>query len=62
MRFHGRIGIDADYNGLALDVAEGERIARAMQGKDLAFLGNHGVIVCGDRIAHAYDDLNRPGF
>jgi ribulose-5-phosphate 4-epimerase/fuculose-1-phosphate aldolase len=57
MRFHGRIGIDADYNGLALDVAEGERIARAMQGKDVAFLGNHGVIVCGDRIAHAYDDL-----
>ena len=57
MRFHGRIGIDADYNGLALDVAEGERIARAMQGKDVAFLGNHGVIVAGETIAHAYDDL-----
>ena len=57
MRFHGRIGIDADYNGLALDRAEGERIARAMQGKDVAFLANHGVIVCGATIAHAYDDL-----
>lgn len=57
MRFHGRIGIDADYNGLALDWAEGERIARAMQGKDVAFLANHGVIVCGASIAHAYDDL-----
>src|SRR5690349_19022145 len=57
MRFHGRVAVDADYNGLALDVAEGERIARAMQGADVAFLGNHGVVVCGTRIDHAYDDL-----
>jgi ribulose-5-phosphate 4-epimerase/fuculose-1-phosphate aldolase len=57
MRFKGRIAIDADYNGLALDNSEGERIARAMQGKDVAFLANHGVIVCGTSIAHAYDDL-----
>jgi ribulose-5-phosphate 4-epimerase/fuculose-1-phosphate aldolase len=57
MRFHGRLAIDAHYNGLALDAAEGERIAHAMQGADIAFLGNHGVIVCGPRIDHAYDDL-----
>lgn len=57
MRFHGRIAIDGDYNGLALDGAEGERIARAMGGADVAFLGNHGVVVCGARIDHAYDDL-----
>ena len=57
MRFHGRIAIDADYNGLALDHSEGERIARAMRGADVAFLGNHGVVVCGARIDYAYDDL-----
>ena len=57
MRFHGRVAIDAHYNGLALDAAEGERIARAMQGADVAFLANHGVVVCGARIDHAYDDL-----
>jgi ribulose-5-phosphate 4-epimerase/fuculose-1-phosphate aldolase len=57
MRFHGRIAIDPAYNGLALDAAEGERIARAMGGADVAFLGNHGVVVCGSRIDHAYDDL-----
>lgn len=57
MRFHGRIGVDAHYNGLALDSSQGERIAAAMQGADIAFLGNHGVVVCGARIAHAYDDL-----
>ncbi|MEJ8825582.1 aldolase [Variovorax humicola] len=57
MRYMGRIAIDTQYNGLALDDAEGERIARAMVGKDVAFLANHGVIVAGATIAHAYDDL-----
>jgi ribulose-5-phosphate 4-epimerase/fuculose-1-phosphate aldolase len=57
MRFVGRVAVDAHYNGLALDVAEGERIARAMGTADVVFLGNHGVVVCGPRIDHAYDDL-----
>jgi ribulose-5-phosphate 4-epimerase/fuculose-1-phosphate aldolase len=57
MRFMGRIAVDRGYNGLALDWTEGERIAHAMQGKDVAFLSNHGVIVTGPCIAHAYDDL-----
>ena len=57
MRFHGRVAIDGNYNGLALDASEGERIANAMQGADIVFLGNHGVIVCGERIDYAYDDL-----
>jgi ribulose-5-phosphate 4-epimerase/fuculose-1-phosphate aldolase len=57
MRFHGRLAIDEHYNGLALDVSEGERIARAMRGADIVFLGNHGVVVCGDRLDYAYDDL-----
>jgi ribulose-5-phosphate 4-epimerase/fuculose-1-phosphate aldolase len=57
MRFHGRVAVDAQYNGLALDMAEGERIARAMQGADVAFLGNHGVVVCGERVDYAFDDL-----
>jgi ribulose-5-phosphate 4-epimerase/fuculose-1-phosphate aldolase len=61
MRFHGRVAVDARYNGLALDAGEGERIARAMQlaggFADVAFLGNHGVVVCGERVAWAWDDL-----
>lgn len=57
MRFHDRIAVDEHYNGLALDSAEGERIARAMNGADIVFLSNHGVVVCGERIDHAYDDL-----
>ena len=61
MRFHGRLAVDAHYNGLALDVAEGERNARAMLtdggAADVVFLANHGVVVCGPQLAHAYDDL-----
>jgi ribulose-5-phosphate 4-epimerase/fuculose-1-phosphate aldolase len=57
MRFHGRVAADPHYNGLALDAGEGERIALAMHGADVVFLGNHGVVVCGRQIAHAYDDL-----
>ena len=58
MRFMHRIAVDAEYNGLALDDAEGERIARTMTaGKDVAFLANHGVVVAGATVAHAYDDL-----
>ena len=57
MRFHGRVAVDAHYNGLALDAAEGERIAAALGGADIGFLRNHGVVVCGERLAWAYDDL-----
>lgn len=57
MRFHGRVAVDRRYNGLALDAREGERIAHAMQGADVAFLGNHGIIVCGERVDYAYEDL-----
>jgi ribulose-5-phosphate 4-epimerase/fuculose-1-phosphate aldolase len=57
MRYHGRLAIDGRYNGLALDSSEGERIAHAMNGADIVFLANHGVVVCGERIDYAYDDL-----
>jgi ribulose-5-phosphate 4-epimerase/fuculose-1-phosphate aldolase len=57
MRYHGRIALDRSYHGLALGPEEGERIAHALDGKDIGFLGNHGVVVCGDRIDYAFDDL-----
>ena len=57
MRFHGRVAVDDRYNGFALDQAEGERIARTMGDADIVFLGNHGVVVCADRIEHAWEDL-----
>ncbi len=57
LKFYGRTVVDEDYNGLALDGAEGDRIAAAMGDADVAFMRNHGVLVIGPNIAEAWDDL-----
>jgi ribulose-5-phosphate 4-epimerase/fuculose-1-phosphate aldolase len=57
-RFHGRIAYDRQYAGMALDDHEGERIAKLLgDDHDVLFLGNHGVMVIGETIARAFDDL-----
>jgi ribulose-5-phosphate 4-epimerase/fuculose-1-phosphate aldolase len=57
LKFYGRTAVDEHYNGLALDAAEGDRIAAAMGDADVVFLKNHGVMVTGGSIAEAWDDL-----
>ena len=57
LKFYGRTVVDDDYNGLALDEAEGDRIAAAMGEADIAFMRNHGVMIVGQSIADAWDDL-----
>jgi len=57
LKFYGKVAYDEEYNGLVLDNAEGDRIASRMNGADVLFLANHGVIVCGDSVAWAFDDL-----
>lgn len=57
LKFHNRIAYDDDYSGLALDEAEGDRMAACMGDKPVLFLANHGVIVTGNSIAEAFDDL-----
>jgi ribulose-5-phosphate 4-epimerase/fuculose-1-phosphate aldolase len=57
LKFYGRTAVDENYNGLALDTSEGDRIAAAMGDADIVFLKNHGVIVVGKTIAEAWDDL-----
>ena len=44
LRFHGRIAYDDLYNGLALDSAEGDRIAAALGDRPIGFLASHGVV------------------
>jgi len=57
-RFHGRIAYDRDYAGMALDPTEGERVASLLGDRhDVLFLGNHGVIVVGETVAQAFDEL-----
>lgn len=57
LKFLGRTVVDEDYNGLALDEAEGDRIAASMGDADVVFMRNHGVMVTGPSIAAAWDDL-----
>ena len=57
LKFYERLAVDEHYNGLALDNAEGERIARAAGTADVLMLKNHGPLVLGPSIAEAWDDL-----
>ena len=57
LKFHGRTLVDEDYNGLALDEAEGDRIAASLGNADIVFMKNHGVMVVGASVAEAWDDL-----
>ncbi|MFJ3486277.1 aldolase [Pseudomonas sp. NPDC090202] len=57
LKFYGRVAVDEHYNGLALDNAEGDRIAATMGQADIVFLKNHGVMVTAASIAQAWDDL-----
>ncbi|MDB5412330.1 MAG: hypothetical protein JWR10_665 [Rubritepida sp.] len=57
LKFYGRTMVDEDYNGLALDEQEGDRIAASLGDADIVFLKNHGVMVVGASIAEAWDDL-----
>ena len=55
LRFHEDIAYDDTYNGLVVDNAEGDRLARALGTKRVMFLANHGVIVVGPSVAEAFD-------
>ena len=57
LRFFDAIGYDDDYEGLAEDRAEGDRICQKLGAKRVLFLANHGVVVVGPDIASAFDDL-----
>jgi len=57
LKFYGRTLVDEDYNGLALDEQEGDRIAESLGDADIVFMKNHGVMVVGASVAEAWDDL-----
>jgi ribulose-5-phosphate 4-epimerase/fuculose-1-phosphate aldolase len=51
------IAYDDDYQGLALDNDEGDRMASKLGDNRILFLAAHGVIVTHRTVAEAYDDL-----
>ncbi len=59
VQFWGRMAHQS-FGGIALEAEEGERLAEAQSGNpnaDIFFLDNHGVTVCGESVAVAFNDL-----
>jgi ribulose-5-phosphate 4-epimerase/fuculose-1-phosphate aldolase len=57
LRFFNRVAYDDAYEGLALSDEEGARMANALGDKRIMLMANHGVLVTGESIAQAFDDL-----
>ncbi len=57
LSFDERIAYDDDYDGLALDCDEGDRLARKLGNKSVCFMANHGILVAGANVAEAFNDL-----
>jgi ribulose-5-phosphate 4-epimerase/fuculose-1-phosphate aldolase len=57
LAYHDRIAYDEDYNGLALDSDEGDRMAARMGDKPILMLAGHGVVVTGPSVREAFNDL-----
>lgn len=57
LMFHGDVAYYTDYNGLALDDAEGARMAAAIGSKSVLMLSNHGVVVVGHTLAETFERL-----
>jgi ribulose-5-phosphate 4-epimerase/fuculose-1-phosphate aldolase len=54
MRFTGCLGYH-DYEGIALDVDERERLVRDLGRHDAMILRNHGLLTCGPTVRAAFD-------
>jgi len=57
LRFYDDVAYDSGYAGLALAEDEGERLASALGDKRVLFMSNHGVLVVGETITEAFNDL-----
>lgn len=58
LRFYDRLAYYDDYNGLALDEAEGDRMVAALGERSILVLANHGVLVGAPSVAEAFYDLH----
>ena len=57
MRFYGKVAMDEAYGGMALSDDEGDRLADLLGDKSVLMMGNHGILVAGQSIARAFDEM-----
>jgi ribulose-5-phosphate 4-epimerase/fuculose-1-phosphate aldolase len=55
--FYEDIAYECDYNGLAFDQTEGERLARALGSKSVLMMRNHGILAVGMTLPQAWERL-----
>jgi ribulose-5-phosphate 4-epimerase/fuculose-1-phosphate aldolase len=56
-RYFNRISIDAGFDGLADNPAEGARLAAALGDKKILMMRSHGVLTVGETVAEAFDAM-----
>ena len=56
MRFYNRMSVDDGFDGMGLG-DEAERLTTTLGDRRVLVMGNHGVMVAGDTVAGAFDDL-----
>jgi ribulose-5-phosphate 4-epimerase/fuculose-1-phosphate aldolase len=56
-RYYNRVAVDLGFGGIADNDEEGERLVRALGNKSRMMMGNHGILVAGETVAEAFDDL-----
>lgn len=55
-RFYNRVVVDDNYGGMAFE-SEGTRCAKLLGRNRVMIMGNHGILVVGDSVARAFDEL-----
>ncbi len=56
LKFYGHLAYH-DYEGIALDLEERDRLVRDLGQHDAMILRNHGLLVCGRNPAQAFDNI-----
>lgn len=56
-RFLDEVCYDNDYDGMALCLDEGTRLGKLLHNKTVMMMGNHGVLVLGQSVAEAFDQM-----
>ncbi len=56
MRFFNRVSLDTGFDGMGLS-DEAERLSTTFGDNRVLIMGNHGILVVGDTIARAFDEL-----
>ncbi len=56
-RYFNRVALDTAFGGMADTEDEGARLCALLDGKSRLMMGNHGIMITGETIGEAFDDM-----